>query len=414
MRIGLLAFLCLAAIPGMAIVRRDDVPDSTYTNAASGLPIGLITYASDPGDKRSCVLINDQYILTAAHNFKAQPGNPTTIQFGSTSYNVVSWIRHPAFNPADYLQGNDISIAKLNQRVRDFVPAPLFTGTYARNIVLTLCGFGATGTGLTGVNSYPWTLRAGENVVDVDTTLPNIFLSDFDRVSPATNALSFLNSSATPRATECTIGPGDSGAPAFITVSGEKRIAGINSAIGDQNQNGINSDYGDIALYTRTVPLNTWITQNSWESGRIDGRLILPNYTPTVANLRTASIKIFSPGGTTALETFSVPLAINNGFSFKTALQGTYDIRFEVPGFLAKRLTSMIISATGPRNLPVTLGNGNCDGDIEVGPSDFEIIVANFGNPTNDPTLGDLDGDLECGPTDFEIVVAQFGNSGDL
>jgi hypothetical protein len=61
----------------------------------------------------------------------------------------------------------------------------------------------------------------------------------------------------------------------------------------------------------------------------------------------------------------------------------------------------------------VTLGNGNCDGDLEVGPSDFETVVANFGINTNDPALGDLDGDLECGPGDFEIVVAAFGNAGD-
>jgi hypothetical protein len=413
MRFLFLALLSASALSSWAIVRRDDVPDSTYTNAAVGLPIGLITYTATPGDKRSCVLINDQYILTAAHNFKPQPANPTTVRFGSTTYNIVSWIQHPAFSSANYLLGNDISVAKLDQRVRDFTPAPLYTGNYTRNTTLTLCGFGSTGTGLTGSNSFPWTARAGENAVDLDPDLPNIFLSDFDRLSPSANGLSFLSSNAIPRATECSLGFGDSGGPAFITFSGERRVAGINSGVGDQNQNSLISDYGDIAFFSKTVPLNTWINQNSWEPGRIDGKLILPNYTPTVASLRTASIKLYSPGGTTPLASYTVPLAINNGFSFVTPLRGSHDIRIEVPGFLAKRVVAQNITTTGPRNLSVTLGNGNCDGDLEVGPSDFEAIVANFGINTNDPSLGDLDGDLECGPGDFEIVVAAFGNSGD-
>lgn len=53
--------------------------------------------------------------------------------------------------------------------------------------------------------------------------------------------------------------------------------------------------------------------------------------------------------------------------------------------------------------------NGDVDGDLEVGPGDFEIITSNFGNSPTTPEEGDLDRDGEVGPGDFEIVVANFG-----
>jgi hypothetical protein len=56
--------------------------------------------------------------------------------------------------------------------------------------------------------------------------------------------------------------------------------------------------------------------------------------------------------------------------------------------------------------------NGDLDGDNEVGPGDFEIVVADFGNSA--PTPGDLDGDGETGPSDFEYVVQYFGTPGDF
>ena len=52
------------------------------------------------------------------------------------------------------------------------------------------------------------------------------------------------------------------------------------------------------------------------------------------------------------------------------------------------------------------------DDDGEVGPGDFELVVANFGSSAG-PELGDLDRDGEVGPSDFEIVVANFGLAGE-
>lgn len=54
---------------------------------------------------------------------------------------------------------------------------------------------------------------------------------------------------------------------------------------------------------------------------------------------------------------------------------------------------------------------GDVDGDDEIGSTDFDIIVANFGNSPATYAEGDVDGDGEVGSTDFDIVVADFGRA---
>jgi len=54
---------------------------------------------------------------------------------------------------------------------------------------------------------------------------------------------------------------------------------------------------------------------------------------------------------------------------------------------------------------------GDVDSDDEVGSTDFDIVVSNFGNSPATYAEGDVDGDGEVGSTDFDIVVANFGRS---
>lgn len=83
---------------------------------------------------------------------------------------------------------------------------------------------------------------------------------------------------------------------------------------------------------------------------------------------------------------------------------GTYSVRFKGGSFLAKTVDVAWTgsSMTGPA---VTLKNGDLDQDGEVGPSDFEAVVAQFGGTGS----ADCDNDGEVGPSDFEIIVANFG-----
>lgn len=65
---------------------------------------------------------------------------------------------------------------------------------------------------------------------------------------------------------------------------------------------------------------------------------------------------------------------------------------------------------------PTALIQGDCDSDNEIGPGDFEMVVAMFGTVDGeagwDPR-GDVDGDGEVGPSDFEIIVENFGLAGE-
>jgi hypothetical protein len=83
---------------------------------------------------------------------------------------------------------------------------------------------------------------------------------------------------------------------------------------------------------------------------------------------------------------------------------GTYSLKFKGGTFLSKTLT---VNYTGSSltSQDVSLVNGDIDQDTEVGPGDFEAVIAQFGAAGS----ADVDNDDEVGPSDFETVVANFG-----
>ncbi|MBN8690582.1 MAG: matrixin family metalloprotease [Armatimonadetes bacterium] len=127
-----------------------------------------------------------------------------------------------------------------------------------------------------------------------------------------------------------------------------------------------------------------------------------------------ATAQFFTPGGTTPLLT--VPLTFTSGTNYLNNIvglnAGTYDIRFNALHWLSNRVNNVVVPAFGSFTQNVTLLNGDCNGDEEVGASDFDTVVANFGNSSTSGTTGDVDGDGEVGSSDFDIVVANFGESG--
>jgi|688.fasta_scaffold93878_4 hypothetical protein len=83
---------------------------------------------------------------------------------------------------------------------------------------------------------------------------------------------------------------------------------------------------------------------------------------------------------------------------------GSYSIKFKGGTFLSKTV-NVIWTGTAIAGPAVSLKNGDIDQDTEVGPGDFEAVVAQFGNSGD----ADCDNDGEVGPSDFEIVVGNFG-----
>jgi hypothetical protein len=85
------------------------------------------------------------------------------------------------------------------------------------------------------------------------------------------------------------------------------------------------------------------------------------------------------------------------------AANGAYTLSFDGGTFL--KSTFDVTLSGGSLTQEVSLRNGDIDNDAEVGPGDFEAVVAQFGGAGD----ADVDNDGEVGPADFEIVIANFG-----
>lgn len=83
---------------------------------------------------------------------------------------------------------------------------------------------------------------------------------------------------------------------------------------------------------------------------------------------------------------------------------GAYTLKFKGGTFLSKTL-NVTLSGSSLTSQNAILKNGDVDQDGEVGPSDFELVVAQFGGSGT----ADVNNDGEVGPSDFETIVANFG-----
>jgi hypothetical protein len=109
-------------------------------------------------------------------------------------------------------------------------------------------------------------------------------------------------------------------------------------------------------------------------------------------NTYTGSVNVNRLGG--GAYTFNIPF---------NAPSGAYTLRFKGGTYLAKTYN---VNVTGlDLTIAASLRNGDINQDGEVGPSDFEAVVAQFGGVGT----ADVDNDGEVGPSDFEIIIANFG-----
>jgi len=263
--------------PAAAIVI-SGTSDSPYINLANTTPYNSVgqIYGTDSsgGFAASGVLIAQNWVLTAAHvtsgalslNFYQDSGGSWGSFSSRPSVVADSWYSYSKWN-GNLSSGYDIGLVHLSTSITcgatfsasGGCAAQRYTGTSELGRVGTEVGFGMTGTGSTGAITFDGLKRAGENMVDAVYRTPGssdrILLADFDSGSSSDNSFG----SRSPLAYESLIAPGDSGGGLFELINGQNFLTGITSFGWGRLDGDPNSDYGDVAGWTRVTYFNSWI-----------------------------------------------------------------------------------------------------------------------------------------------------------
>jgi hypothetical protein len=171
----------------------------------------------------------------------------------------------------------------------------------------------------------------------------------------------------------------------------------------------------DLSLVTPAIAITDIVEANpgrknvQWPltaTSTISGNLVLQNTGDDgVAGTETITW-VLSDGTNSFTGTFTVDDFGGGAYSFDiptAAASGPYTLSFDGGTFL--KSTFNVTLSGSSLTQAVSLRNGDIDNDAEVGPSDFEAVVAQFGGAGD----ADVDNDGEVGPSDFETIVANFG-----
>lgn len=244
------------------------------------------------------LLPTGRHVLTAAHNF-TNPQNqvgldvPARVSFdmpngagGSQRLNIdvpAAAVRlHPGYagQPENDLAVMTLPILAPSGPVGTLGADryPIYRGTDEAGQTITIAGYGTIGTGTTGQQeNADLTKRVTRNRYDTVGSRVNFageqaLLYDFDNGTAGNDAFGrILGLADTGLPDEGTAGQGDSGGPVFITVNGQRVVAGTTTsgpgADNPQNPAIVNAavmaGFGSISHDTRMSFHAAWIDQNS-------------------------------------------------------------------------------------------------------------------------------------------------------
>ena len=288
---GVICFLSGTLQVSQAGTIRNDVADSFYTSLAQQSvydSVGFLTWSiGSSGYIASGTLIAPDWVLTAGHVVGGTDDYGAGVSgmiFGmGPTYNGIGisateWIPYGGWSSGggNLWAGVDLGLVHLSQAITNVTPAQMDFSTSLVGLLGTSVGYGRSGTGLTGMNTYPGTKRAGQNMIDaqggmlttmgdgglldLDGISPTVLFHDFDK--PPESVLSSMGST-TPLALEYLIGSGDSGGGLFIDIGGVTKLVGVNSFLASLpdplDTTGPNGDYGDLAGVVSVQSFGNWI-----------------------------------------------------------------------------------------------------------------------------------------------------------
>lgn len=240
MKYFLLFLLCFSSVYAGTI--DPDIPDSKYIEYGKKyecvLPIcGIYNDKLNSPFKASCVIINENYILTAAH--VVENSLSQQVIFNGKIYPCLIVAIHAQFDNTKF-GTNDIAIARLQRPIKlDFYPE-LYKDRDEVKKICGISGWGISGNFKTGLirEKFDNKRRAGSNIVaEIDRNLLICKVND----RPSTS-LEFL------------IASGDSGGGLFIN----KKLAGIHSCVLTTDGN-VDSNINDVGGHTRISDYIIWI-----------------------------------------------------------------------------------------------------------------------------------------------------------
>lgn len=236
--------IALSASWTARIVRRHDVPDARYLEAASrvrGLVHMNLSKRPEVGDGEGTLIARD-WVLTAAHvAHELRLGH--VVSSGSQRMAIDRICIHPkaAADPP-----HDLALVHLAAPVTAISAVPLYRKEDEVGREVLIAGYGDNGDGRSGSVVADARVRAATNRVDEVDAQWIIFAFD-PPGSPRTTALEGVS------------GPGDSGGPAFITVGGRLYLAGVSSRQDIGPTGGQQMRYGVREMYARVSTHANWI-----------------------------------------------------------------------------------------------------------------------------------------------------------
>lgn len=185
---------------------------------------------------------------------------------------------------------------------------------------------------------------------------------------------------------------------------------------------------GLISRYLFDNTLQQWLPNGSFQCGTAFGDFaVLPGEPSEVTITGTAEFQDFPPGpnGQKISVTFfyegrpqetisNVSVASNGAFSVKTSRRGLTSVGIQGTHWL-RTTGSVNITNDGGTISPISMMNGDCDGNNDVGTDDYLIINASFDLSLGDSgydARGDLTGDDYVGTDDYLILNKNFDKSG--